>query len=289
MSASFLGIAALRRADSLATAAATPLSEEARIKDEPQVKCPQLRCAVFSSAAQHHANLKVVAPPPCPQASGAMTDETALPPPSLIDLDEDTLKLLLGHCDALSLCRVEQGCRHFFLRGEDNLSLPECAARATVLNATALGAARPYERRLNEPFKQVLLCYERGLLGTGVLHDIPLSSLDAAGWRLAYCQPYAHRTRDADIDAVPPDATHVLLAAYSKQGARSTDVYLHGQPVDGARGIDGSAALTQEHPVYALLAWGRRETVLRTTHERHGFRGGPTQTNNQEAGVYFYR
>ena len=83
--------------------------------------------------------------------------------------------------------------------------------------------------------------------GGGVRHDIPVAAVEgeSSGWTLAYQRPYSHRTKDSDLDRVPADATHVLVAA-----------------------LDGKSAR------FACAAWGPRDVVLQATHD-DGFDGGP--------------
>jgi hypothetical protein len=90
--------------------------------------------------------------------------------------------------------------------------------------------------------------------------------LTACGWKIAYERPYAHRTRDTDLDtSVPPEARYVLAGARREGYAAGSTTKLD------------------------MVAWGPREVVLAVTHDENGFDGGFTTSENEYAGVYWYR
>lgn len=212
--------------------------------------------------------------------------------PTLCTLGEDALLLVLEMCDSVTLCALARSTSLFTRPAPgEGLSLPERAAWATMRRHFASGAARPYEKGAAEQHRQVLSLHERGMLRPGVLHDVPLHAVEGAGsgWEVAYQAPYQHRTSDADLDeAVPRDARYVLLGALSMTGARSTDRYERGQavgvPLPDRETLEDGSALA-----FSLLAWGRRDTVLKATHGEKEFEGGATRSDNLEAGVHFYR
>ena len=141
----------------------------------------------------------------------------------------------------------------------------------------------------------MLLCFERGLLAPGVLHDIPYGALRRdSGWKVAYCAFYSERTIDDDLDQIPATARYVMLAAYHVNGAKSSDCRRGHTIVDLPKRELLIRASTQQDPadttiVYALAAWARREIALHVTHDRDAFRGGKTTSDNSESGVHFYR
>ena len=61
--------------------------------------------------------------------------------------------------------------------------------------------------------KQVLQLLEKGLLTRGVLHGVAVGAVEGSGWQLAYSAPYAHRTRDSDLESIPQSARYVMVAA----------------------------------------------------------------------------
>ena len=215
--------------------------------------------------------------------------------------------LLLSICEqchlARDLCRLEQVCKVFAAVDGGGLTLSERAASAKLRaqREAAPGSLRPYMKAAHETHKQVLVLLERGLLATGVLHDVPIGVLRKdSGWIEGYRKPYRHRTSDKDIDnAVPAGARFVLLAACNVTGAKSTDSYVSGHAVNGlpdqkalkhaASGAQDADGNFGDALVYSLLAWGSREAVLKTSHESSAFQGGRTTLDMAEHGVHFYR
>ena len=215
------------------------------------------------------------------------------PPPSLTTLDPE-LQLLIfqsfrrGYATAC-LCRLEQTCKAFSAAGqllgneEEGVSLPEIAARLMMAHALALPVRpdglkpiRPYERGPGEGHKHVLNLLERGLLTRGVLHGVTESAVERTGWQLAYSEPYCHRTQASDLERVPATARYVMVAAiyvgpedtesFAARAVRAVFGRLElGNPfasatTERAAGEAGGAAGERR---FRLLAWGRRETVLK--------------------------
>lgn len=185
---------------------------------------------------------------------------------------------------------------------------------ALPVRPDGLRPLRPYARGLHESHKQVLQLLEKGLLTRGVLHGVPVRAVEGSGWKLAYAAPYAHRTRDSELEAVPKDARYVMAAAVHVSDALSADSsgfsvsarlrsilgvdpwmrrpWTWDAPATSAAtqvaGSDGSGDSDAEQ-AFHLLAWGTRETVLAVTHEESDFQGHGTTTDNEEEGVYWYR
>ena len=220
----------------------------------------------------------------------------AEPPPDLATLDPE-LQLLVfqsfrrGYATAC-LCRLEQTCKAFsgagqlFGNEEEGLSLPEIAARLLMAHALALPVRpdglkpiRPYERGPGEGHKHVLNMLERGMLTRGVLHDVPESAVERTGWQLAYSEPYSHRTQASDLERVPATARYVMAAAIYV-GPESTEGFAAravrtvfgrldlGNPFASAASAAtapaaGEAGGAAGERRFGMLAWGRRETVLK--------------------------
>ena len=222
-----------------------------------------------------------------------MSSTDAEPPPTLATLDPE-LQLLIfqsfrrGDATA-SLCGLEQTCKAFSAMGQllgnevEGLSLPEIAARLMMAHALALPVRpdglkpiRPYERGPGEGHKHVLNLLERGLLTRGVLHNVPESAVERTGWQLAYSEPYSHRTQASDLERVPATARYVMVAAiyvgpegtegFAARAVRTVFGRLElGNPFAPANtapaaGELGGAAGERR---LGLLAWGRREIVLK--------------------------
>jgi len=209
------------------------------------------------------------------------------------------------------LCRLEQTCKSFSAPGqldgeEEGLSLPELAARLLMARALALPVRpdglkpiRPYERGPGECHKHVLNLLERGLLTRGVLHDVPLSAVERTGWHLAYAEPYSHRTQASDLERVPADARYVMAAAIhvgpeEPEGlaTRAVRTVLGRLALASGIAIAAPAASEAGGPAgekrFHLLAWGRREVVLKVTHSEE-FTGLGTRSENEDESVYWYR
>ena len=243
-----------------------------------------------------------------------MDDETISKPPiSLVDLPEEVLLYLLDDQTGerrrewhRSLCRLEQVCTKFRLavalafEDGEHLCLPERAAKRRITRALAqpvrpdgLQPMRPYDRGTSEPYRRVLQLLERGLLTRGVLHNVPVHAVESSGWQLAYSAPYKHRTRDSDLDKVPMDARYVLAAAVKVN--KKHDIWQNSsswwQRVTGTSSSSASSSPSpspSSAPSFALLAWGRREVVMRVTHDQE-FEGFETSTDNADEDVYWYR
>ena len=208
------------------------------------------------------------------------------------------------------LCDLERTCKAFSgpaqLRGneQEGLSLPELAARLLMARALALpvrpdGLApiRPYERGPGEGHKHTLNLLERGMLTRGVLHDVPESSVERTGWQLAYAEPYCHRTQASDLERVPTSARYVMVAAmyvgpegsegFTARALRTVFGRLSFAPAAAAP-VTGEAGGAAGERRFRLLAWGRRETVLKVTHTVE-FPGLGTYSENEEESVYWYR
>jgi len=243
---------------------------------------------------------------------------------SLAQLPEEVLMHML--CGSMGrqkwhqlLCRLEQVCHRFrepatlTFDDQEVLCLPERAAKQRLSQAfqmpvrpDGLAPVRPYERGPDESYRRVLQMLECGLMTRGVLHNVPVSAVEACGWQLAYAEPYSHRTRDAHLDKVPPEARYVLAAAVRVE----RDVHeallsrmRNLEPADGtapsmaprwwATALSGlwqrREASAADNARFALLAWGRRDTVLRVTHDPATFHGLGTTTTNVDEDVYWYR
>ena len=209
----------------------------------------------------------------------------------LLALDEELLLSVLEQLDSLTLCRMQRVCTRFARHekltpaGSPPLCLPERAACNAVARAyeEADGSLRAYEKGATEPWRQVLLLHERGLLARGVFLDLPMRAFDdkKSGWRRAYYASYEHRTKDRHIE-VPAAARYIALGAVDVTGCSPSDGKPRGMP---ARKDFESG----EQPCFTLLAWAKRDTVLRTTHAEDKFGGGATSSDNLEDGVYWYR
>ena len=248
------------------------------------------------------------------------TDDT--PPPSLTTLDEElVLKILQSFRRGTAtpcLCRLEATCQFFHRRSalspaDESLSLPEYAALimmrrnlALPVRPDGLQPIRPYQRGADESHKQVLQLLEQGLLTRGVLHGVPVTAVEGSGWKLAYAAPYAHRTRDSDLESVPPNARFVMAAAINVGRNASGDSHvgsvsarlrsmlgvsdkLTTTAAQVAGGSNGCNDCDTGQQAFHLLAWGKRETVLAVTHQEHIFEGMGTTTDNEEESVYWYR
>ena len=165
------------------------------------------------------------------------------PDSRLLSLDEELLVAVLEHLAAQELRRLSLVCACRFREAETlshadtakPLTLPERAARNKFerANASRGSSLRAYERGAAEPWWQVLLLLERGLLEKGVLHDVPYLFLAdrASGWREGYSDSYSHRTNDHDIDStVPADARYVMLIGLS----------FRTEPTTGLKPLSGS-------------------------------------------------
>ena len=208
----------------------------------------------------------------------------------LLALDEELLLSVLEQLDSLTLCRLQRVCTRFARHekltpaGSPPLCLPERAARNAVARAyeEVGGSLRAYEKGAAEPWRQVLLLHERGLLARGVLLDLSMRTFDEkSGWRRAYYEPYAHRTKDWHVE-VPAAARYIALGAVDMSGCSHSDGDLRPMP-------DRQDFMSGEQPCFTLLAWAKRETVMRTTHAEEKFGGGATTCDNLEDGVYWYR
>ena len=251
-----------------------------------------------------------------------MADEDVVPGPSLASIDPE-LQLLIFQsfrrgCATACLCQLEKTCKAFSTvaqlpsragNEDEGLSLPEIAARLLMARALALPVRpdglkpfRPYERGPGEGHKHALNLLERGLLTRGVLHDVPESAVERTGWKLAYSEPYCHRTQASDLERVPASARYVLVAAifvgperrdegFAARAVRTVFGRLElanpfaSTSTTPAGGAAGGAA---EERRYRPLAWGRRESVLKVTHSEQ-FAGMGSRSDNEDEGVYWYR
>eukprot|EP00666_Eupelagonemidae_sp_cell4sb_P004090 gene4090-18747_t len=50
--------------------------------------------------------------------------------------------------------------------------------------------------------KDTFTAFDAAELDTGIKHDVPLETLLAKGWRLAFVRPYDEKLRESDIDAL---------------------------------------------------------------------------------------
>ena len=96
-------------------------------------------------------------------------------------------ELLLGICmflEAVDLCRLDCTSRAFprIVEAAAQRCVAEIAAPALPLRPTAQGN-----------WRQVLALAHRGFMAAKVLHAVPVAAVEAAGWCLAYQQPYDHR------------------------------------------------------------------------------------------------
>jgi len=172
---------------------------------------------------------------------------------------------------------------------DEALSLPERAAKRRIERAFAqpprpdgLSPCRTYERRAGETYRHVLQLLEVGLLTRGVMHDVPVSTVESSGWRLAYQAPYDQSTTSSDLlVSVPLQARYVLAAAIKHPSSSSKGStllrwwqHLTGGATPHVEGYSEAhvrgpgrpgtpALLRQGSESFALLAWGRTETVLR--------------------------
>eukprot|EP00316_Scyphosphaera_apsteinii_P001641 CAMPEP_0119315304 /NCGR_PEP_ID=MMETSP1333-20130426/35251_1 /TAXON_ID=418940 /ORGANISM="Scyphosphaera apsteinii, Strain RCC1455" /LENGTH=295 /DNA_ID=CAMNT_0007320619 /DNA_START=29 /DNA_END=913 /DNA_ORIENTATION=- len=227
---------------------------------------------------------------------------TALSDELILYILEDSTARHEWHC---SLCRLEQVCWRFrspaaiSFDDQEQLSLPERAAQRRIARATSqpvrpdgLQPIRPYQRAAGEGHRHVLQLLECGLLTRGVLHNVPVSAVERSGWSLAYCAEYKQRTRDADLDKVPASARYVLVAAVrrgrSESVAASSSLFerliLRQRPSSSEQ----SSSQGSSSSSFALLAWGKRQVVLRVTHDE-SFHGFATTTSNEEESVFWYR
>lgn len=194
--------------------------------------------------------------------------------PALVQQRPEIVLQVLEMLTSADLARLDACCSDMLsplgLAGSEQQRMSEVAAlnmvarrrptdsswRVTDLKPRTPGRGAP------SPFSwcRLLFLAEVGFLKPGVQHDLPAAALERAGWQLAYQEPYDHRTRDSDLEKVPPEARFVLAAA--KHGVNCA--------------------------TFALAAWGRRSTVLKVTHD-DDFGGCATHTSNLEDGVYWYR
>ena len=238
-----------------------------------------------------------------PRPSEAAFSDLSLGDPriTLLSLDEELVLAILEWLTARPLCAIALVCNRFarpatFGHADgQRLSLPERAAQRILEREQLAGRARAYQRGPTEPYRQILVLLERKLLAPGVLHDVPFGALAGSGWKLAYRKPYSHRTSDSDLDKVPPAARYVLAAAYHAGGGRSTDLHHEGEIIAD---LPSRAALVRASSrvdpndrtlVFSLVAWGRRDDVLHPTHDRSGFAGMATTSENKHDGVCWYR
>lgn len=134
---------------------------------------------------------------------------------------------------------------------------------ADIINGEHSREAEPSKPDDNDEANEFLVLVSTVILPRGVVRDLTVAELELSGWVCFYDEPYPHKTQDSHLDACPPEATHILVAAK----ANATDATL------------------------AMAACGKKDIVLKNNIPE-SFRGGTTKTENQgdtNKGVLWYR